>query len=432
MRARNFFGLALILGLCAVGQTLAQSTSGYSLGSGTYNKRVQFGGANGFLACQMMIDTEAWRSPQGRTGGYVQFGGGGQQGESLETLVVPNDRSEKVISRTVLEAGRLYIFEVSGTFDDWGNTPAGIDAVWCFAEWRCGKQGEVWDQLRINGKGMTEVVGQPIPYNPQHLYRIYYLGQGKPVEFYLSDALGRPGDNKGSVTVKMMRTNQTGGGGAGGGNGGGSDTSQGLAGTWRWNLMCATKFPNGTGQMKITQDPDGKYTGAFTSQWGEVRSGTITEGVQQGDEVTFNFVPGGWLSYLIWKGKIIRDGSGVRIEGVTLYYGGDDCRFTMYREGNAGGGGTIGGGICADTRTLAIMDEWLARAIPLQNRQPGWSVRYESWGRLVGRSPTAIMNISGPPDTPMTRCEWLWRHTADRGSTNLGTLREYVERRRQQ
>lgn len=122
----------------------------------------------------------------------------------LEELVVPNTRPQKILSRTVLEMGREYIIEASGTFDDWGNTPHGIDAVWCFAEWRCGRQGEAWNQLIIDGKGMTAIAGQTIPYNPQHVYRVNFKGQGKPVEFYMIDAQNSWSDNLGAVTVRIL------------------------------------------------------------------------------------------------------------------------------------------------------------------------------------------------------------------------------------
>ncbi len=94
-----------------------------------------------------------------------------------------------------------------------------------------------------------------------------------------------------------------------------------------------------------------------------------------------------------------------------------------------GSGSSIGtGGICDDPRTLSIMDEWLATAIPPQ--KPGESLRYESWGRLVGRSLTATITVSGPPDSPLTRCQYLWQRAANLRSTNRGTLKEYVEQRR--
>lgn len=90
---------------------------------------------------------------------------------------------------------------------------------------------------------------------------------------------------------------------------------------------------------------------------------------------------------------------------------------------------TGGGGICGDPRTLSIMDEWLATAIPPQ--KPGESLRYEAWGRLVGKSLSATLTVSGPPDTSLSRCEYLWLHAPELQSTNgLGTLKEFVEKRR--
>jgi hypothetical protein len=92
-----------------------------------------------------------------------------------------------------------------------------------------------------------------------------------------------------------------------------------------------------------------------------------------------------------------------------------------------GAGGTAGG-ICANPRALALMDEWLAAAVPPQKE--GESLRYEAWGRLVGRSLTAVITVNGPPDTPLSRCEYLWQNAAQLNSTNgLGTLKEYVEKR---
>lgn len=92
------------------------------------------------------------------------------------------------------------------------------------------------------------------------------------------------------------------------------------------------------------------------------------------------------------------------------------------------GGGTGGGGICADPRTLQIMDEWLSRAIPPQ--PAGSNLRYEAWGRVVGRSPSSTVTVNGKPDTRLTRCEWLWQYSTQLSSTNgLGTLAEYVNSR---
>ena len=120
-----------------------------------------------------------------------------------ETLTIPNDKPVKVMSKTVLEKGRWYVIEASGVISDWSDYKDGVDAVWCYAEWRCGKQGEAWNQLRIDDKGMTDIAGKPIPYNTQHSYQVRYQGQGKPVEMYASDAINSSSDNSGMFTVKI-------------------------------------------------------------------------------------------------------------------------------------------------------------------------------------------------------------------------------------
>lgn len=85
-------------------------------------------------------------------------------------------------------------------------------------------------------------------------------------------------------------------------------------------------------------------------------------------------------------------------------------------------------GICSDPRTLAAMDEWLNRAIPPQN--DGDRLRYDPWGRQVGSTSSATIRTSGPPDTSLSRCDWLWQYSSSlRSSNNLGTLREYVSQR---
>ena len=127
------------------------------------------------------------------------------RGKLLETLIIPNDKPVKITSTTVLENGRWYIIEASGVISDWSHVQEGVDAVWCYAEWRCGKEGQLWNQLRIDDKGMPDIAGKSIPYNPQHVYQVRYLGKGKRVEFYCSDAQGSWQDNSGSFTVKIFQ-----------------------------------------------------------------------------------------------------------------------------------------------------------------------------------------------------------------------------------
>lgn len=63
-----------------------------------------------------------------------------------------------------------------------------------------------------------------------------------------------------------------------------------------------------------------------------------------------------------------------------------------------------------------MMDEWLARAILSQ--APNNSLRYEAWGRMVGRARSANVTVPGFPDTRLTRCEWLWQYASQLYSMN--------------
>lgn len=135
--------------------------------------------------------------------------GGSSSGETSaagpgETLIVPSNRSDRITSSTLLEEGRRYTIEASGVFSCWGGQTEGVDAVWCYATWRCGEAGEPWNQLRIDGKGMTEIAGFDIPYNPDHNYSVMYTGEGKPIELWIADAVGSSGDNYGDLTVRII------------------------------------------------------------------------------------------------------------------------------------------------------------------------------------------------------------------------------------
>ena len=121
----------------------------------------------------------------------------------LDMLTIPNDKPLKVTSNVVLERGRWYVLEATGVITDWSDHKDGVDAVWCYAEWRCGKAGEAWNQLRVDDKGLNDINGSALPYNPQHVYRVRIQGQGKPIVAYASDAQNSWSDNAGSFTLRI-------------------------------------------------------------------------------------------------------------------------------------------------------------------------------------------------------------------------------------
>lgn len=102
-----------------------------------------------------------------------------EKGAAGKTLVIPNDKPVKVRSATALERGRWYVIEASGVISDWRDKTDGLDALWCSAEWRCGKEGQGWNQLRIDDRGLPDLAGKPMPYDPQHVYQVRIQGRGE-------------------------------------------------------------------------------------------------------------------------------------------------------------------------------------------------------------------------------------------------------------
>lgn len=127
--------------------------------------------------------------------------GAGTPEARVAKLVVSNKEAKRYRTPFNTDRNKLYSIEVSGVISDWGEYRDGIDAVWCYAAWRCGPGGEAWQQLRIDDKGMSELAARAIPYNPQHIYRIDIPGTGAPFEFYAIDAQGSPNDNSGAFEV---------------------------------------------------------------------------------------------------------------------------------------------------------------------------------------------------------------------------------------
>jgi hypothetical protein len=131
---------------------------------------------------------------------YRVAAGGTEIGDRAR-LTVSNKEAKTYMTPFATARDTVYVIEVSGVISDWGDHPDGIDAVWCYAAWRCGPLGEVWQQLRIDGKGMNDIAGRTLPYNPAHTYRIEMRGTGRPFEFYAIDAQASGQDNSGAFEV---------------------------------------------------------------------------------------------------------------------------------------------------------------------------------------------------------------------------------------
>src|ERR1700741_2054141 len=135
-----------------------------------------------------------------------------------ESLTVSNTAGP-VHTSAATEQGAVYEISASGVVSDWSDHQDGVDAVYCYGQWRCA-QPEAWNQLRIDGKGMTEIAGHDIPYNGGHSYSVEFTGDGAPIEFYMSDAMSSAGDNSGAIQVTVTKLRDAPPGGNGNGNGG--------------------------------------------------------------------------------------------------------------------------------------------------------------------------------------------------------------------
>jgi hypothetical protein len=138
--------------------------------------------------------------PQAVQGGSSANGPCAGRSASLD---VSNTKPVKVKTPFSTSPNCDYLIEASGDVSDWSDKSGGVDPVWCFAEWRCGKKGEPWQQLRIDGQGMAELAGHTLDYNSSHTYKIKIRGTGKPLEFWAADAQGSSGDNKGAFKVRI-------------------------------------------------------------------------------------------------------------------------------------------------------------------------------------------------------------------------------------
>jgi hypothetical protein len=141
-----------------------------------------------------------------RSGGSKQSSSAGG-GNLLETIFVPADQPDPVYTNMMLEQGKSYTIEASGVYSCWSDHPeGGVDAYYCYAEWRCGTSGEAWNQLLLNDKPMAEIArenGESDSYNPEHVYRATLMGNGESLKLQISDAQNSWSDNLYGLNVSI-------------------------------------------------------------------------------------------------------------------------------------------------------------------------------------------------------------------------------------
>ncbi len=167
-----------------------------------------------------------WRlrlAPAALLGVLVAAGGGSATSlRALETITVSNTNPKAVSSTTVLQKGYRYRITASGTVSDWCTTSScapgnpdevaqpnvGVDALYCYAKWRCGTTPQLWRQLRVNGKGLDELgdAAGTLPYSDGHTYTVTACGTGARLTLASYDAvdLRSSGDNSGAFKVQIL------------------------------------------------------------------------------------------------------------------------------------------------------------------------------------------------------------------------------------
>ena len=169
-----------------------------------------------------------------------------------------------------------------------------------------------------------------------------------------------------------------------------------VSGTIAGNVFTGTwRYPSGRwGRVRFTHDRSGGFSGVYGEKDGALRSG--------------------------WTGKCKTPGGGPGgVSGIGPGTGG----FSGMCAAVSGTGGT---GICQDPRTEQLMNDWLSRAVPPQ--KPGSSLRYDCWGRAVGLAATGRITANQNPDTDgRVRCDYLRDHSHLYESSNLGTMRQYLD-----
>ena len=121
----------------------------------------------------------------------------------LETLRVPAISPRWTTSHVVLEAGREYTLEVSGTFSYWGgHRGGGADALFNYFT---GRKDRPLPCLLVNGEGLNRLLaaaGETPVYREDHTYRVGIVGTGARLRVRIHDPKGH-GDNSGHLTVRL-------------------------------------------------------------------------------------------------------------------------------------------------------------------------------------------------------------------------------------
>lgn len=129
-------------------------------------------------------------------------------GGVLETVNVSGAARDKTYSTNVLQSGRTYTLQISGSYNVWSRTdPTGVDALYCYHPSNC-PTPKLWSGLWIDDKPLVDYIkalGGSTAYNPNHTYQVTVTGKGAKMGFGCRDGSSYGGsDNSGTIYVKII------------------------------------------------------------------------------------------------------------------------------------------------------------------------------------------------------------------------------------
>jgi hypothetical protein len=148
-------------------------------------------------------DNQQWKIEWVNGGSSTSTTGG-----LLETVNVSGAARDKTYSTNMLQSGRSYTLQISGSYNVWSATdPIGVDALYCYHPSHC-PTPKLWSGLWIDDKPLKdyiEAVGGSTAYNPNHTYQVTVTGKGAKMGFGCRDGSSYGGgDNSGTIYVKII------------------------------------------------------------------------------------------------------------------------------------------------------------------------------------------------------------------------------------
>ena len=159
---------------------------------------------NGKLTLKIESSNNLVRTSQtGNYGGKQWTRGSTENNSKSEEVYIPANVKSGRTSNKVLENGKEYTLQISGTFSVYAKKPDKMDALY---DWEKGNPRMYRSSLLIDGKKLGDLIqaaGMNKSYRSDHIYKVKIKGKGKNVSLRIHD-WGDYKNNSGGLTVKIL------------------------------------------------------------------------------------------------------------------------------------------------------------------------------------------------------------------------------------